>query len=87
MFPDNESEVGVVTCKRTASQHSPKRAFYTKRFYFFGQRHQYNQVPTQVERCVGAGLDHNPIILFGSGSEACFCPVNIFLRDKGTMAL
>jgi len=29
---------------------------------------------------MGAGLDHNPIILFGSGSEAFFCPVFIFLH-------
>ena len=31
---------------------------------------------------MGAGLDHIPIILFGSGSEVFFCPVIIFLKDK-----
>lgn len=37
------------------------------------------KVPTQVERCMDAGLDLIPIILFGSGSEAFFCPAIIFL--------
>ena len=31
---------------------------------------------------MGAGLDHIPIILFGSGSEVFFCPVNFFLSIK-----
>ena len=58
--------------KRTAATLS-LAGFYINGSFSSGRGTDTTNVPTQVERCMGAGLDLVPISLLGSGSEACFC--------------
>ena len=75
------SEIVGSKIKRTAATLS-LAGFYINGSFSSDRGADTTNVPTQVERCMGAGLDLVPISLSESGSAAFFCPVIYLLSIK-----